>query len=311
MHAAADGQTRDSCQAPGTGPFTAASAQGVPGPRWLSLRATPESVRQARGFALDVLEEVAEADPDHVDDVVLVVSELTTNAIREVARIGGESVRLGVTAGPRWTHLYAVDSAPTLPEHADLGLLAGSGRGVPIINALAAMTWIDQGEHGKTIHVVLTRTGVTLTSQERQSLNSQVTSGENGLVVSSRPEHDDALLRPREVAEMFGVRTTTIARWAREGRLAPMLTPGGHRRYRVADIRTLLATAETGVDPVMVADAVRLYEQGLTVRQVAARFERGYGTMRRLLQGHTTLRHRGGREPVLDQSRSTTPQHTP
>lgn len=31
-----------------------------------------------------------------------------------------------------------------------------------------------------------------------------------------------------------------------------MLTPGGHRRYRLADIRTVLTIAETGVDPVMV-----------------------------------------------------------
>lgn len=95
--------------------------------------------------------------------MVLVVSELMTNAVREVARTTGESVRLGVAAGPRWTHLYAVDSAPTLPERADRGLLAGSGRGIPIITSLAAMTWIDQGEHDKTVHVVLTRTGVTLT----------------------------------------------------------------------------------------------------------------------------------------------------
>jgi excisionase family DNA binding protein len=42
----------------------------------------------------------------------------------------------------------------------------------------------------------------------------------------------DALLTPREVAELFGVRTTTIVRWAREGTLTPLRTPGGHRRYR-------------------------------------------------------------------------------
>jgi hypothetical protein len=51
---------------------------------------------------------------------------------------------------------------------------------------------------------------------------------------------DDALLRPREVAAVFGVRTATIARWAREGRLTPLLTPGGHRRYRSLDVRNVL-----------------------------------------------------------------------
>lgn len=159
------------CRAPDVVPFAAkphkSAGQGM---RWLSLPTAPESVRQARRFTMNVLEEVAETDPEHVDDVVLVVSELITNSVREVARIAGESVRLGVATGPRWTRLYAVDDAPTLPEHTDRGLLAGSGRGIPIINSLAAMTWIDQGERDKAIHVVLTRTGVTLTPQERQVL---------------------------------------------------------------------------------------------------------------------------------------------
>jgi excisionase family DNA binding protein len=52
--------------------------------------------------------------------------------------------------------------------------------------------------------------------------------------------NDDELLRPREVAEIFGVRPTTIARWAREGKLTPLRTPGGHRRYKRSGIRALL-----------------------------------------------------------------------
>ena len=50
------------------------------------------------------------------------------------------------------------------------------------------------------------------------------------------PEDDD-LYRPHEVAAMFGVTTTTIARWARIGRLTPSVrTPGGHRRFRRSDL---------------------------------------------------------------------------
>jgi excisionase family DNA binding protein len=52
----------------------------------------------------------------------------------------------------------------------------------------------------------------------------------------ARPE-DAGLLRPAEVAELFGVRVPTVARWAREGRLGFVLTPGGHRRYLRADLR--------------------------------------------------------------------------
>jgi excisionase family DNA binding protein len=58
------------------------------------------------------------------------------------------------------------------------------------------------------------------------------------------------LLTPREVAEIFGVRTTTIARWSREGRLTPIRTPGGHRRYTRAEICAVLdQDAETDRQP--------------------------------------------------------------
>lgn len=55
---------------------------------------------------------------------------------------------------------------------------------------------------------------------------------------------DDALLKPREAAEMLGVRPATVALWARIGALRPAVsTPGGHRRYRRGDVR---AFAEAG-----------------------------------------------------------------
>ncbi|MDN3351573.1 helix-turn-helix domain-containing protein [Actinomadura sp. DC4] len=103
--------------------------------------------------------------------------------------------------------------------------------------------------------------------------------------------NDDDLLRPREVAELFGVRTTTIARWAREGRLAPLLTPGGHRRYARSAIQEAIQEEPSAH---FTEDAVRLYDEGWTIRQVAERFECGYGAMRRVLKKHTTLRNRGG-----------------
>ncbi|WP_329252767.1 helix-turn-helix domain-containing protein [Actinoallomurus sp. NBC_01490] len=106
--------------------------------------------------------------------------------------------------------------------------------------------------------------------------------------------NDEPPLRPREVAELFGVRTTTIARWAREGRLAPVFTPGGHRRYHPAGIRKILDSEASDDHEVLVEDAVRLYEQGWSIRQVADRFECSYGAMRRLLMSRVRLRNRGG-----------------
>lgn len=112
-------------------------------------------------------------------------------------------------------------------------------------------------------------------------------------------EDDDRLLTPREVADMFEVRTTTVARWARDGRLAAQRTPGGHRRYLLSDVRQVLgADAQDRLearrlapdDPVR--DAIRLYEQGWSIRRVAAEFGLSYGAMRRVLRRHVRLRER-------------------
>jgi excisionase family DNA binding protein len=111
------------------------------------------------------------------------------------------------------------------------------------------------------------------------------------------PGPDDELLRPREVAALLGVRTATIARWARQGRLSPLLTPGGHRRYTRAGVRAVLD--EEPDAPAMAEDAARLYEQGWSIRQVAQRFGCEYGVMRRMLRRQVTLRTRGGRERAM------------
>jgi excisionase family DNA binding protein len=112
---------------------------------------------------------------------------------------------------------------------------------------------------------------------------------------SENPDHDD-LLRPREVAELFGVRPTTIARWAREGKLTPLRTPGGHRRYSRQGIRQLFAevTQPDDDERQLAEDAARLYEQGWGIRQVAEKFGCSYGVMRRILGKQVVLRNRGG-----------------
>ena len=47
------------------------------------------------------------------------------------------------------------------------------------------------------------------------------------------------LLRPGEVAAMFGVNAKTVARWAKEGRIRCIRTPGGHMRIYAEDVRAL------------------------------------------------------------------------
>jgi excisionase family DNA binding protein len=58
----------------------------------------------------------------------------------------------------------------------------------------------------------------------------------------------DRLLTPAEVAAMFRVDPKTVTRWARDGRLTAVRTLGGHRRYREAEVLSLLRKANADVD---------------------------------------------------------------
>jgi excisionase family DNA binding protein len=54
---------------------------------------------------------------------------------------------------------------------------------------------------------------------------------------------NDRLLTPSEVAEMFRVNPKTVTRWARTGRLRAIKTIGGHRRYRLSEVRKAVEAA--------------------------------------------------------------------
>lgn len=51
---------------------------------------------------------------------------------------------------------------------------------------------------------------------------------------------DDPFLTPGEVAVLFRVDPKTVTRWAAAGKLQSIRTPGGHRRFKEADIQKLL-----------------------------------------------------------------------
>lgn len=58
-------------------------------------------------------------------------------------------------------------------------------------------------------------------------------------------DHAERLLTPGEVAALFRVDPKTVTRWASAGRIGSIRTPGGHRRFRESEVRTLLATLST------------------------------------------------------------------
>ena len=59
-------------------------------------------------------------------------------------------------------------------------------------------------------------------------------------------ENPERLLTPGEVALMFNVAPKTVTRWASTGRIGSIRTPGGHRRFRAAEIHGLLADLQVG-----------------------------------------------------------------
>jgi len=59
--------------------------------------------------------------------------------------------------------------------------------------------------------------------------------------MSARTPDTEALLTPAEVATMFRVDPKTVTRWANAGKLTSIRTLGGHRRYREAEVRSLLS----------------------------------------------------------------------
>jgi excisionase family DNA binding protein len=60
---------------------------------------------------------------------------------------------------------------------------------------------------------------------------------------------DPELMTRAEVAALFRVHPKTVTRWARAGKLSPIRTLGGHRRYKTAELRALLAAARPCAPP--------------------------------------------------------------
>ena len=56
------------------------------------------------------------------------------------------------------------------------------------------------------------------------------------------------MLKPSQASVILGVDTKTIGRWAADGKIPHVRTPGGHRRYKRADVDALKHAGEQGVN---------------------------------------------------------------
>ena len=57
----------------------------------------------------------------------------------------------------------------------------------------------------------------------------------------------ETLMTPGEVARIFGVNPKTVTRWAKQGKIPCIKTPGGHRRFRASVIKKLYEAGEEGL----------------------------------------------------------------
>lgn len=57
-------------------------------------------------------------------------------------------------------------------------------------------------------------------------------------------KNEERMLLPAEAARMFGVAPATLTRWAKAHKIRYIRTPGGHRRYREADVLALINRGE-------------------------------------------------------------------
>ncbi len=67
------------------------------------------------------------------------------------------------------------------------------------------------------------------------------------------PAEADELLMPSQVVRRFRVDPRTVTRWSRAGKLNPVKTRGGHRRFRASKVQRCLQGATHEQDPLATA----------------------------------------------------------
>ncbi|MEP6463474.1 MAG: ATP-binding protein [Frankiaceae bacterium] len=118
----------------------------------LSLSAKPEIVPTARRFVQDCLADWR-VRPDLSSDAELVVSELVTNALRH----GPPPVYLDISFDGDRVRISVADSSLAEPHPLIAGTWAESGRGLALLEAMAAAWGIEVQPPGKWVWCELHR----------------------------------------------------------------------------------------------------------------------------------------------------------
>jgi anti-sigma regulatory factor (Ser/Thr protein kinase) len=119
----------------------------------IRLDAEPRSVGHARRFCAATLAGWG-VDAEVVDTCVLLVSELATNAVLHART--PFTVEIAPTPVLR---VEVHDGDPRLPHPRDYGVEAASGRGLHLVEALAASSGADRNASGKAVWFELAWSG--------------------------------------------------------------------------------------------------------------------------------------------------------
>ena len=110
-----------------------------------TLPPSSASVRAARHFTQDALRGLGA--PDAEDSATLLVSELATNAVIHA----GTQVRVTIRCIDGVVRIEVRDDDPTPPREIRPDPLQPSGRGIWMVDTIAAEWGVDRNEQGKTV----------------------------------------------------------------------------------------------------------------------------------------------------------------
>jgi hypothetical protein len=138
---------------------------------WIALRVHAASAAIARRFARDV---VCGHTAHDAYTVTLLVSELVTNALRRADEVGTwahyeRPVKLGVLATDRWVRLSVTDPDPA---PIDPAAPVENGFGLLIVDVSSVRRWPTFEADSKTVHVLITAPGVTLTDADLAAIGA-------------------------------------------------------------------------------------------------------------------------------------------
>ncbi|MHB8671661.1 MAG: ATP-binding protein, partial [Acidimicrobiales bacterium] len=116
--------------------------------------AETDAPREARHFAVQAIEAWGQAEL--VDDAALVVTELTTNAVRHART----PFTLSLSSGPGSVGVAVRDASLVLPTRYDLGPMAAAGRGLGLLTALSTRWGVEVLPEGKVVWAELGSPGL-------------------------------------------------------------------------------------------------------------------------------------------------------